>query len=126
MPGGNAVKIGIVVVALTVAVVVFAVSSKKESAKSYETKTMKDLVCTKCNAHFEMPIADYEKAYAAAPKRENVAPGVARARHMAELPRLLKCAKCGEETALPAAKCQNSDTWYPIKNPDGTTGKCPD
>jgi hypothetical protein len=128
MPGGNAVKIAIVVVGIGIAVTVFALTRKQPTAEFVGDKKIKDLVCTKCLAHVEMPLADFDKAIKEAPVRENTAAseGGPRPRSTAVLPRLLKCPKCGEDTMLPAAKCPKSDTWYPVVNADGTRGKCPD
>ncbi|HVP09847.1 MAG TPA: hypothetical protein VMV94_01520 [Phycisphaerae bacterium] len=126
MPGGNGVKIAIVIVALGIAVTVFAVTSRREEVKIDEG-AMKDLICTKCNAHIQMKLIDFDKAMKAAPKRDNPDAGSGpRTRRVAELPKLIKCPKCGEDAVTLAAKCPNSDKWYPLKNPDGSNGKCPD
>ena len=128
MPGGNAVKIAIVVVGIGIAITVFALTRK---APEPERKAeVKDLVCTKCQAHIQMPIPEFDKAISEAPMRENPAAGSEsggpRARSAVNLPRFLKCPKCSEDALLAAAKCPNSDTWYPVVNADGTRGKCPE
>jgi hypothetical protein len=128
MPGGNAVKIAIVVVGIGIAVTVFALTRKQPTLERINQKQNKDLVCVKCKAHIEMPIEEFEKAITAAPARENTAGADSgpRARSSVNLPKLLKCPKCNEDGLLAAAKCPKSDTWYPVVDADGKKGKCPD
>jgi hypothetical protein len=117
------------VLLIAIAVTVFAVTRKEPTAQYVGEKKTKDLVCTKCQAHIEMPVADYDKALKEAPTRENTAASEGegpRPRSAAILPKLLKCPKCGEQTLLAALKCPKSDTWYPVIEADGKRGKCPD
>ncbi len=129
MAGGNGVKIGIVVVALAAAVVVFALTRKPQDAQYIGDANQRDLICTKCDHHFTMPVKDWEKAVKTAPREPSDEPeegGAPRARRGASKPALIKCAKCNEAAAVPAAKCEHSDSWYPRIKPDGTPGTCPD
>jgi hypothetical protein len=127
MPGGNAVKIAIIVVALGVALVLLARSRRDVKPKDEGQLAQRDLVCTKCQNHFQMPTADYQAAMKAAPKPTPMeGEGGARVRGRGVKPVMLKCPKCGADAAVLGAKCQNSDNWYPMVKPDGTPGSCPD
>ncbi len=130
MAGGNAVKIGIIVVALAVVIAVVVASRKKDGPQFVEGKgpaTHKDLVCMDTMKHFQMPIADYDakaaEAKANQPQEQQSGP---RPRGRYARPTLIPCDECDGGYATLAEKCPNSDTWYPIRNADGSKGRCPD
>lgn len=131
MAGGNAVKIGIIVVAIAIVVAVVVISGKKEGPQFVDGKgpaTHKDLVCLDTMKHFQMPIADYnakaEEAKANQPKEQKPTKPQARGRYAP--PVLISCDECEGGYATLAEKCPDSDTWYPIRNTDGSKGRCPD
>jgi hypothetical protein len=128
MAGGNATKIGIVVVALALSVGIFVFTRKPQEAQYVGKESQKDLVCTKCSEHFTMAIKEWEEAVKVAPRAQGDASADQgpRVRRIPAKPGLIKCPKCNEAAAVPAAKCEQSDKWYPKVNPDGTPGKCPD
>lgn len=128
MAGGNATKIGIIVVALALAVGIFVYTQKPQQAQHVVEVTQRDLVCTKCNVHFTMPVKEFDEAAKTAPTMEggDAPPEGGRTRRTPVKPPLLKCPQCSEVGAVLAVKCPNSDTWYPKVEPDGTLGHCPD
>jgi len=129
MAGGNGLKIGIVVVAVALAVGIFVWTRDPQGTQYVGKENQKDLICAKCNHHFTMGIKEWEQAVKTAPREPSEAPAegsAPRARRGASKPALLTCPKCNEAAVVPAVKCENSDTWYPKVKPDGTAGKCPD
>lgn len=129
MAGGNGTKIGVVVVALALAVGIFVFTRKPQEPTYVGKENQRDLVCTKCGEHFAMGLIEWEAAVKAAPKPPPEAPeegSAPRTRRGSAKPTMIPCPKCNEAAAVPAVKCADSDKWYPKINPDGTPGKCPD
>jgi hypothetical protein len=128
MLGGNAVKIAIVVVLLGAAIVITILFNKEgpqsKLADGATQKTYKDMVCVESLKHFQMPNEVWKAAVDVAPPLENT--GKARTRRSLRRPKMIECEECDGGIAVEAAKCPNSDTWYPILNEDGSSGRCPD
>ncbi|MFH1419173.1 MAG: hypothetical protein ABII12_12920 [Planctomycetota bacterium] len=126
MAGGNAVKIGIIVAALGVAVVVFVMTGKEpESRRPPGASETRDCLCTQCGHRWEMAEAEWHAAIQAAPAAPPPPEGP-RTRNSPRPIKMVQCPQCNEFAGVLAAKCPDSDTWYPIRNPDGTRGSCPD
>jgi hypothetical protein len=109
----NAIMIGIIVVCLAVAAVVFIKTSSSDSESTAELKNqMIWIKCTDptCGAEYEMNMLKYNNYV-----QKHLKPDAMQTPAMV-------CEKCGKETAYGAVKCSQCGTVF-IKN--SIFGKCP-
>ncbi len=127
MAGGNAFKIGIIVIGLGFAAFMFMRSGEEpESQLAAGATGMRECVCTGCGHHWQCPDAEYQAALQEAPEPPPPSSDAPRTRKSPVPIKLVKCPECNEFAATLGSKCKDSDTWYPARNPDGTRGSCPD
>ena len=107
----NAVKVGIIVVCLIAAAVIFIKTSSQDSAPT-ATSQMIWIKCTNeaCGAEYEMNIQKYSGLMA---EKGSMPPTM-------QAPAVV-CEKCGKETANRAEKCPKCGTVFFMDN----SGKCP-
>jgi len=128
MAGGNAVKIGIIVVALGVAVFFFVRGDKELKPELADGATgIRNCLCTQCEHQWDVMEAEWKALMQAAPEPPPppTTDGI-KSRRSPQPIKMVQCPQCSEFAAVLAEKCPDSDTWYPVRNPDGTRGRCPD
>lgn len=123
--GGNTGKIVMVVVLLAVAGTVIYLTNRPVEVKEPEVTT-RDMVCLDSGKHFVLSSEEYSERLEAAPDPEEEAQSGPRRRTGSRRQKLIPCDECDGGDALLAAKCQDSDAWYPVINPDGSRGQCGD
>ncbi len=126
MPGGNGVKIGIIVIAVGIIAYMLFSGGGSEAPKVAPNADDMDLICLENDKHFKMSVDVWRSSENFGPKPVDDGDGKPRHRGSKRGVKVIRCDECDGGDAVLAAKCPDSDTWYPVKYPDGTQGKCPD
>jgi hypothetical protein len=125
---GGMIKLVIAVVLLIAAGTIFTIARRGDSEERKAAQAPRDLVCTKCGQHFQLPGDQATAAFEAAPQppppTQTQGPRT-RATGGVRPPRMIKCSQCGEMAAVNAVKCEKHNVYYPVTNADGTRGICP-
>lgn len=129
MKGSKGVKIGIVVIGLSAAGIIFAMSQKEPQAAIASDAKPIDLLCADCGNHFQMPYAEFiAKKVSVESTEESDKPnaGAGRRRTKKVQESVVTCPSCNASAARLASHCEEHDKYYPKTNPDGSNGRCPE
>lgn len=137
MPGSNGVKIGIAVVLLSVAVVMYVRGMRQPDERdvTLEPAPVPRWTCTACAHQWQPPRDEIDRilsakaaAAAAAESGEAGEGAVERTRTSRTSPQrvpTLPCPTCGKDAAVISTNyCAEHEAYYPNLMPDGVNGRC--